>query len=218
MRIKSTLLSAGAALALSAGAASAAVVTGDVNLRSGPGTAYNVIDTMPAGARVAVLSCSGSWCEVDWGGEQGYASHNFIAGATVEQGYYNPGYTYEYGPGYAYDDYDYGDYGPGIVFGFGGGYYRGRGYHHHHGHHHFAHNGSLGPAITNPAATAMGHPGQMHPGHHFHHATMGAAANGAFAAAPSTQPHNSTAGAGGSMIRGPSAGVGHAMGPHGHHH
>ena len=49
MRLKTLALAAGA-LMLSAGAASAAVVTNDLNLRSGPGTNYQVVDTMPAGA------------------------------------------------------------------------------------------------------------------------------------------------------------------------
>ena len=61
MRLKTLALAAGA-LMLSAGAASAAVVTNDLNLRSGPGTNYQVVDTMPAGARVNVLSCTGGWC------------------------------------------------------------------------------------------------------------------------------------------------------------
>jgi Bacterial SH3 domain len=219
MQIKWMLLGAGAALVLSAGAASAAIVTGDLNLRSGPGTDYSVIDAMPAGARVAVLSCSGSWCQVNWRGEEGYASRNFLAGAggTIEQGYYNPGY--DYGPGYAYYDDDYGDYGPGVVFGFGGGYYGGhdRG-HHHHGHHHFAHNGGPGPAGINQGTAAMSSPDQANHGHHFHGTTIGAT--------PNASLHNSTVGAGTPMVSAhvgsaPAGGGhvdgGHAMAAHDHH-
>jgi uncharacterized protein YraI len=65
-----------------AGAANAAVVTGDLNLRSGPGTGYNVIDTMPAGSRVDILGCTGSWCEVAFGGMTGYASASYLGGGS----------------------------------------------------------------------------------------------------------------------------------------
>jgi len=59
-------------------AADAAVVTGDLNLRSGPGTGYRVIDTMPAGSYVDILGCTGSWCEVAFGGVTGYASASYL--------------------------------------------------------------------------------------------------------------------------------------------
>jgi uncharacterized protein YraI len=62
------------------GAANAAVVTTDLNLRSGPGTGYGVVATMPAGADVNVLSCSGAWCRVSWGGAVGYASASYLGG------------------------------------------------------------------------------------------------------------------------------------------
>jgi uncharacterized protein YraI len=77
MRLKALALAAGAVM-LSAGAASAAVVTGDLNLRSGPGTNYGVIDVMPAGARVDVLSCTGAWCRVGFRGEVGFASASYL--------------------------------------------------------------------------------------------------------------------------------------------
>lgn len=79
MNLKHFSLAVGVLLA-SAGAAVAApaVVTGDLNLRSGPGTGYRVIDTMPAGATVNVRGCSGSWCRVAWGGTVGYASASYL--------------------------------------------------------------------------------------------------------------------------------------------
>ena len=54
-----TLSLAICALLLSARVASAAVVTRDLNLRSGPGTRYAIIATMPAGAYVDLLGCDG---------------------------------------------------------------------------------------------------------------------------------------------------------------
>ena len=79
MKFKTLTLAAGA-LMLSAGIASAATVTNDLNLRSGPGTRYGVIDTMPAGAYVNVIGCGGSWCRVDWHGRVGYASASYLGG------------------------------------------------------------------------------------------------------------------------------------------
>ena len=69
-----------AALMLTAGAASAApgVATGNVNLRTGPGTGYARVATIPAGARVEVLRCA-RWCEVVHAGRRGWASAAYIA-------------------------------------------------------------------------------------------------------------------------------------------
>jgi len=51
-------------VALSAGAAAAApaVVDTGLNLRSGPGSQYPVVATMPAGATVDATQCGGGWC------------------------------------------------------------------------------------------------------------------------------------------------------------
>lgn len=93
MKLKTLMLAAGALL-LSAGIASAATVTNDLNLRSGPGTRYGVIDTMPAGAYVNVIGCSGSWCRVSWHGRVGYASSSYLGGgrayAAEPRAYYAP--------------------------------------------------------------------------------------------------------------------------------
>ncbi len=79
MKLKTLAIAAGAFL-LSGGLAAAATVTNDLNLRSGPGTGYRVVGTMPAGAYVDVLGCSGGWCRVNWGGAVGYASASYLAG------------------------------------------------------------------------------------------------------------------------------------------
>ena len=79
MRMKHLALAAGALL-LSAGIAQAATVTNDLNLRSGPGTRYGVVDTMPAGADVDVIGCGGAWCRVNWQGRVGYASSSYLSG------------------------------------------------------------------------------------------------------------------------------------------
>jgi uncharacterized protein YgiM (DUF1202 family) len=79
MQRKHLMLAAGLLLAATGTAAAApAVVTNDLNLRSGPSTGYRVVNVMPAGATVDVIDCSGNWCRVAWGGTEGYASLNYL--------------------------------------------------------------------------------------------------------------------------------------------
>ncbi|SDB17353.1 SH3 domain-containing protein [Bauldia litoralis] len=54
------------------------VARGDVNLRTGPGTKYARIATIPAGSRVDVLQCA-RWCQVIYAGRRGWASASYIA-------------------------------------------------------------------------------------------------------------------------------------------
>jgi uncharacterized protein YraI len=64
------------------------VAKGGVNLRTGPGTNYARIATIPAGAPVDVLRC-GRWCEVIYAGRRGWASASYIArGAVRSRGYF----------------------------------------------------------------------------------------------------------------------------------
>ena len=88
------------------------VATGDVNMRTGPGTGYPIITTIPAGAPIEIYGCS-NWCEVDYAGAQGYVSANYVsAAAGTPAPVYGGGY-YDYSDGY------YG-YAPSIYFSFGG--------------------------------------------------------------------------------------------------
>ncbi len=132
-----------AVLLASVGIASAATVTNDLNLRSGPSTGYRVIDTMPAGAHVNVLGCTGSWCRVNFRGEVGYASASYLGGGgyvAAAPVYSAPVYYSE--PYYAAPVFGFG-------FGFGGhrggwhrgGGHRGGGWHHSGGHHSGGHHG-----------------------------------------------------------------------------
>jgi uncharacterized protein YraI len=77
--IKKSMLAAGL-LAFSTAAASAlpAVVSTDLNLRSGPGTVHQVIAVMQAGASVDTLGCGAGWCRIAYGGQVGYASQNYL--------------------------------------------------------------------------------------------------------------------------------------------
>jgi len=119
MKLKTFAIAAGAFL-LSGGIAAAATVTNDLNLRSGPGTGYRVIGTMPAGTYVDVIGCSGSWCRVNWGGAVGYASASYLAGGGGG-GYYAAAPVYVAPP-------------PVVSFGFGFGNAPRWQRHHWHGH------------------------------------------------------------------------------------
>lgn len=79
MNFKSFSL-AGGLLLLSAGVATAApaVVSGDLNLRSGPGTDYRVLNVLPAGSSVDVLGCADDWCRVASAEGTGYASSDYL--------------------------------------------------------------------------------------------------------------------------------------------
>jgi uncharacterized protein YraI len=92
MTWKQTLGGTAAVLLLSVGAAAAypATVTGNLNMRSGPGTGYPVLDTLPPGTVVDVRGCSGSWCDVGSGwvsasylAQGGYAAPPPVAAAPV---------------------------------------------------------------------------------------------------------------------------------------
>ena len=107
MTLKTKLLGAGAALLLSTGAALAVPATAqtDLNVRSGPGTQYQVVGSIQDGETVDVGSCTGSWCRVSFSGGSGYASRRYLA-----MGGGAPGPAVAAAP-YVYDDGDYNDYG-----------------------------------------------------------------------------------------------------------
>jgi uncharacterized protein YraI len=50
--------------AASAAGGSIAYTTANVNLRAGPGTDYDIVDTMPTNSPVRVEACSDTWCAV----------------------------------------------------------------------------------------------------------------------------------------------------------
>lgn len=142
--MRTTLLAAASALVLSAGVASAApaVTESAVHMRAGPGTQFQIVTTLPDGARVDAGPCNGGWCAVAWNGESGYVSQNYLQMAG------NPGVIAS-GPDYYYDDEP--DYGAGIYV--TPGFY-GPGYRYRHGHH-----GNWNRGHTwNPGPGRPGHP------------------------------------------------------------
>lgn len=50
----------------------------DVNLRSGAGTGYTALTTLPSGTAVSVLGSSGGWLKVAYDGKTGYMSADFV--------------------------------------------------------------------------------------------------------------------------------------------
>ncbi|MEO6395310.1 MAG: SH3 domain-containing protein [Devosia sp.] len=71
-------LAATAMLATTAGAM-AAEATASVNVRSGPGTAYTVVDVLYAGEPLTVYECrSSGWCLIAHSGPDGWVSSRYI--------------------------------------------------------------------------------------------------------------------------------------------
>jgi uncharacterized protein YraI len=67
-------------LTLGAGAAFAAPgrATTSVNVRSGPGTSYRVVDTLYPGERVDIQRCTVGWCYVGKAGLNGWVSEAYL--------------------------------------------------------------------------------------------------------------------------------------------
>ncbi len=58
-----------------------AIVTTTINLRTGPGTGYGSLGSIPNGVGVTVAGCTDGygWCQVSYGGLSGWASSRYIA-------------------------------------------------------------------------------------------------------------------------------------------
>ena len=76
-----TLILAGAMLVPGIASAATAFATGNVNLPAGPSTAYPAVNVVPAGDDVRVFGClsNRSWCDVDYYGQRGWMSSNYLA-------------------------------------------------------------------------------------------------------------------------------------------
>jgi uncharacterized protein YraI len=111
MTLKKTFLKAAiATLALATTAAVAyaapAVSSGNVNVRTGPGPGYRVVDTLQRGESVEVDRCSGSWCYVVKSGPDGWVSASYLdrGRAYRDDRDYRDDRNYGYDRGYGYDD------------------------------------------------------------------------------------------------------------------
>jgi uncharacterized protein YraI len=87
--LKQCVIGFAAALAVASAAFAdgLATTTGNLNIRSGPGTTYRVIGVIPAGQTITVINCltGSSWCSVDFGGMEGWSSTNFMTGPSTSQ-------------------------------------------------------------------------------------------------------------------------------------
>lgn len=81
--VAASLTTVGTVVAVSSALATTTMVaTGNVNLRTGPGTSYGVITYIPQGATVtATGTVSGSWVEVSYDGQTGYSSGTYLTAA-----------------------------------------------------------------------------------------------------------------------------------------
>jgi uncharacterized protein YraI len=65
---------------LPAANAAPGTITSNVNVRSGPGTNYAVVDTVRRGTTVDVQQCQGSWCYISKPGPDGWVSASYLTG------------------------------------------------------------------------------------------------------------------------------------------
>lgn len=64
---------------LPAAYAAPGVITSNVNVRSGPGTNFAVVDVVQRGTQVDVQQCQGSWCYVAKPGPDGWVSSTYLS-------------------------------------------------------------------------------------------------------------------------------------------
>lgn len=56
--------------------------TGDVNMRTGPGTSYGILCVVPNGSTISVAEVSDGWCYATYGSNQGWVSAKYVANVT----------------------------------------------------------------------------------------------------------------------------------------
>jgi peptidoglycan hydrolase-like protein with peptidoglycan-binding domain len=59
-------------------ASTATVTASSLNVRSGEGTTYSVVTSIPRDEIVNVISINGSWCKISYNGKTGYVSKNYL--------------------------------------------------------------------------------------------------------------------------------------------
>jgi hypothetical protein len=86
---------------LPAAYAASGTVTSNVNVRSGPGTNYAVVDTVRRGTTVDVQQCQGSWCYIVRSGPDGWVSASYLTAGGTPVNPQQPGLSFGFstGPG-----------------------------------------------------------------------------------------------------------------------
>ncbi len=69
-------------------------ITGNVNVRSGPGTNFGIVDVARSGEAVDVQRCQGSWCYVIRSGADGWVSSSFLAAGGTPVNPSQPGISF----------------------------------------------------------------------------------------------------------------------------
>lgn len=90
--IASTLGTLAVLATTAAASAAPAVATSNVNVRSGPGTGYGVVDALRRGERVDIQYCRGSWCYIEKRGPDGWVSANYLSTGGGWDGGWDGGY------------------------------------------------------------------------------------------------------------------------------
>jgi uncharacterized protein YraI len=83
---------------LPAAQAAPGVATANVNVRSGPGTGYGVVDVLQRGQSVDVQRCQGSWCYVVKSGPDGWVSSSYLSGGSGNSDDPNINFGFSVGP------------------------------------------------------------------------------------------------------------------------
>ncbi|WP_062014078.1 SH3 domain-containing protein [Aureimonas sp. AU4] len=81
LRLRSLLALAALVLAPEIAQAATAIATTNVNLRAGPSTRYPAVNVVQGGEDVHVFGClaNRSWCDVDFYGQRGWMSSDYLA-------------------------------------------------------------------------------------------------------------------------------------------
>lgn len=87
---------------LTSTASTSYLTTGSVNLRTGPGTSYSVILTIPKGASVSVHGISGNWAKVTYNGRTGYAHLSYLSPSSGTRYYTTSSLNLRTGPSTGY--------------------------------------------------------------------------------------------------------------------
>ena len=79
---------------LPAAYAAPGTITTNVNVRSGPGTNYAVVDVARAGQQVDVQQCQSSWCYITKPGPDGWVSASYLSAGGRPVNPSNPGISF----------------------------------------------------------------------------------------------------------------------------
>ena len=88
------------ACGVTAASAASAFASSTVNVRSGPGTGYAVVDVLRPGQRVEVDYCKGAWCAIEQRGADGWVNANYLSADRYndDDRYYDDDYYFDDGP------------------------------------------------------------------------------------------------------------------------